>query len=77
MPKGRKATCLNIVASCHPQRAESEQARLTVGGDRINCKDRVSTPSAKLINSATFTKGAQLASRNLKDFHLETPHEPT
>ena len=79
MPEGRKATCLNIMASHGPQKAEKERARFAVGRDRTDCKGKVSTPNAELtavnllLNSTISTEDAQLMTCDLNDFCLEIP----
>ncbi len=53
-----------FVCLVRPQKAEPNQMRFTVGGDRINYPGKVATPTAKMLvakmlfNSIISTKGA-------------------
>jgi hypothetical protein len=49
LPAGRKATYLRIVAAIKMQKVETHRIRFTVGGDRINYKDKVGTPTANTL----------------------------
>eukprot|EP00957_Ditylum_brightwellii_P108905 8308257-Ditylum_brightwellii.AAC.1 len=65
MPKGRSATYGGIVCDHRPQKANPNQARLVVGGDRVEYLFKVSTPTADLVtvkilmNSVISTEGAK------------------
>ncbi len=58
---------------------ETDQTRLTAGGDKINYPDNVGTPTADmtlvktLFNSVIMTKGAKCVMLDIKDFYLNTP----
>jgi hypothetical protein len=64
IPKGRKATYLRVVAAMRPEKANPRRVRWTVGGDRIDYPDDVSTKTADLttakllINSTLSTPNA-------------------
>ena len=73
VPEGRKATCVNITASCQPQRAEKKRARLTACGDQTNQPSAKLTAVKLLLNGAISTEDTKLMTRDLKDFFLETP----
>ena len=47
-PSDRRATYLRIVAELKPHEAETYRVRFTVGGDRIDYKGAVTTPTAEL-----------------------------
>jgi hypothetical protein len=81
IPKGRKATYLRVVAALRPEKANPRRVRWTVGGDRIDYPDDVSTKTADLttakllINSTLSTPNARYMTADLKDFYLGTPME--
>jgi hypothetical protein len=83
LPTNRKATYARIVVADRPSKADSKRMRLTVGGDRIDYPDEVSTktsslPTAKiLINSTISTPNARAMVLDIKDFYLNTPMERT
>ena len=62
-----------------PTKAEQNQTRLTVGGDRINYPEDCGTPTADilqvklLLNSVISTRGAQFMTADMKNFYLNTP----
>ena len=47
-PSDRRATYLRIVAELKPHKVETHRVRFTVGGDRIDYKGAVTTPTAEL-----------------------------
>ncbi len=61
-----------------PNKAETHQARLTAGGDRIKYLEDVGTPTADMtlvktmLNSIISTKGAKCVVLDIKDFYLIT-----
>jgi hypothetical protein len=65
MPKDRRATYLCIVASLKPHKEEKHRVCFTVGGNSIDYKGKVSTPTADLptikilVNSTISTPGAK------------------
>jgi hypothetical protein len=79
IPKGRTATYLRVVAAMRPEKANPRRVRWTVGGDRIDYPDDVSTKTADLttakllINSTISTPNARYMTADLKDFYLGTP----
>jgi hypothetical protein len=79
LPAKQKATYLSICANyCH-HKAKPECIQFTIRGDKINYKDKESTPTAKvttfklLINSIISTKDACFMTADIKDFYLKTP----
>ena len=68
-----------IVTSYHPDKAEPNRTRLTIGGDKINYPDDVGTPTADLLtvkhllNSTISTPGAKFMTLDIKEFYLNTP----
>ena len=66
-----------------PKKAEPNQTRFTVGGDRINYPGEVANPTAEmavakmLFNSVISTKGACFMTMDISNFYLMTPlHQP-
>ena len=70
LPAGRKATYLRIVAAIKMHKVETHRIRFTVGGDRIEYKGKVSTPTANLetikllLNSTVSTPNAKMICRH-------------
>jgi hypothetical protein len=62
-----------------PQKAEPERIHFTVGGDCIDYKGKVSTPTAVLttvkllLNSVISTPNAKFMTADIKDFYLNMP----
>jgi hypothetical protein len=81
IPQGRKATYLRVVAAMRPKKENPRRVRWTVGGDRIDYPDDVSTKTADLttakllINSTISKANACHMTADLKDFYLGTPME--
>ena len=48
MPSDRRATYLRLVAELKSNKSEKHRVRSTVGGNRINYPDVVTTPTAKM-----------------------------
>jgi hypothetical protein len=67
------------VCTVRPKKAEPNQARFTVGGDRINYPGEVATPTAEMLvakmlfNSILSTKGARFMTMGISNFYLMTP----
>jgi hypothetical protein len=71
------------VSTVRPDKAESNQTRFTVGGDRINYPGKVATPTAEMLvakmlfNSVISTKGAHFMTMDISNFYLMKPlHHP-
>jgi hypothetical protein len=83
LPHNRKATYARIVVADRPSKADPKRMRLTVGGDRIDYPDEVSTKTSSLItaklliNSTISTPTARAMVLDIKDFYLNTPMERT
>jgi hypothetical protein len=79
LPAGHKATYLRIVAAIKMHKVETHRIRFTVGGDRIDYKGKVSTPTANLktikilLNSTVSTSNAKCSLPTLKFFTLARP----
>jgi hypothetical protein len=79
LPAGHKATYLRIVAAIKMHKVETHRIRFTVGGNRINYKGKVSTPTANLetikilLNSTVSTPNAKMLTANIESFYLGTP----
>ncbi len=62
-----------------PQKAEPNQMKFTVGGDRINYPGEVATPTAEMLvakmlfNSVISMKGARFMTMDISNFYLMTP----
>ena len=72
-----------FVCTVQPEKAEPNQTRFTVGGDRINYPGKVATPTAEMLvakmlfNSVISTKGARFMTMDISNFYLMTPlHHP-
>ncbi len=72
-----------FVCTVRPDKAEPNQMRFTVGGDRINYPGEVATPTAEMLvlkmlfNSVISTKGACFMTMDISNFYLMTPlHRP-
>ena len=69
-------TYARIVCNVSPQTEETNQTRLTTGGDKINIPMDCGTPTASLLtvrlllNSIISTPDAKLLGLDLKDFYL-------
>jgi hypothetical protein len=72
LPAGRTATYLRIVAAIKLHKVETHRIRFTVGGNRIDYKGKVSTPTANLetikllLNSTVSTPNAKSSLPTLK-----------
>jgi hypothetical protein len=72
-----------FVCMVQPEKAEPNQMRFTVGGDRINYPGTVATPTAEMLvakmlfNSVISTKDARFMTMDISNFYLMTPlHRP-
>ena len=74
-------TYARIVCNVRPQKEETNQTRLTMGGDNINTPMDCRTPTSNLLtvkillNSIISTPDAKFLGLDLKDFYLNTPME--
>ena len=66
-----------------PEKAEPNQTRFTVGGDRINYPGAVATPTAEMLlakmlfNIVISTKDARFLTMDISIFYVMTPlHRP-
>jgi hypothetical protein len=68
-----------FVCTVRPEKAEPNQTRFTVGGDRINYPDAIATPTAEMLvakmlfNSVISTKDARFMTMDISNFNLMTP----
>ncbi len=68
-----------FVCTVRPEKAEPNQTRFTVGGERINYPGAVATPTAKMLvtkmlfNSVISTKDARFMTMDISNFYLTTP----
>jgi hypothetical protein len=75
LPAGRKATYLRIVAAIKMHKVETHPIRFTVGGNRIDYKGKVNTPTANLdtikllLNSTVSTPNAPRFEKACMAFH--------
>ena len=78
--KGNK-TYARIFVGERPEKADPDQTRITIGGDRINYPYNCGTPTADLMtvkmlfNSIISTPDALFMTIDIKDFYLMTPME--
>ena len=67
-----------FVCTVQPEKAEPNQTRFTVGGDRINYPGAVATPTAEMLvakmlfNSVISTKDAHFMTMDISNFYLMT-----
>ena len=81
VPRDRFKDCTyrKFVCMVRPQKAEPNQTRLTVGGNRINYPGKVGTPTADMLlmkimlNSVVSTLNAKFMSIDISNFYLNTP----
>ena len=72
-------TYARIVVDERPEKADPDQTRITMGGDKINYPGDCGTPTADLLtvkilfNSIVSTPGAKFMTLDIKDFYLMTP----
>jgi hypothetical protein len=75
----KDVTFRQFVCKVRPEKAEPNQTRFTVGGDRINYLSKVATLTAEtsvakmLFNSVISTKGACFMTMDISNFYLMTP----
>ncbi len=68
-----------FVCTVQPEKAEPNQTRFTVGGNRINYPGAVATPTVEMLvakmlfNSVISTKDAHFMTMDILNFHLVTP----
>ena len=78
VPKDRHVTYGKIVCGVRKHKAETHRCRLTVGGDKLEYPDEVSTPTSDLttakylVNSIFSTPGAKGLVAGVKDFYINT-----
>jgi hypothetical protein len=67
-----------FMCTVRPEKAEPNQTRFTVGGDRINYPGKVATPTAEMLvakmlfNSIISRKGARFMTMDISNFYLMT-----
>jgi hypothetical protein len=78
VPPSKTPTYPRIVVTNRPNKASPIRFRVTVGGDRIQYPDEVSTEASNLatvkllLSSIISTPGAKWMSIDIKDFYLKT-----
>jgi hypothetical protein len=85
VPHNKKVTYANFICDYRPLKSEPYRVRLTVGGDKLECKYDAGSPAAsllesKLIINSTISdahQGARFLSADLKDHFLASPMEET
>ena len=71
-------TYIKFVCIIRTEKKEPNQTRATLGGNLINYRDDVGTPTANLLlikiflNSMISTQGAHFATANISNFYLMT-----
>jgi hypothetical protein len=79
VPRDRKISYVNPVASIRPHKEEMYRVRLTAGGDRLEYPGVTSTETVSLIttkihlNSVISTPGAKYLTADIKDYYYGTP----
>jgi hypothetical protein len=75
----KPSTTSASLPNTYPSRRNPYRIRFTIGGNRIDHKGKVSTPTAELttikilFNSILSTKGVCFMTADIKDFYLNTP----
>lgn len=70
---------LRPVCDIRPQKSQTHQIRITVGGNKVVTEGDLSTPTADLttaklhFNTTIWTEGARFACFEISNFDLETP----
>jgi len=78
MDQLKNVTYGRICANYHPNKADPNCSRLTVGGDRLNIPGDCGMPTIDMVtvklhlNSVISTEGARYCTIDLKDFYLMT-----
>ena len=79
VPKDKKVTHMQLVASIRPLKAETHRVRVTIGRDRLDYNGFTSTVPASLtivklyLNSIISTPDARYMSLDIKDYYYGTP----
>jgi hypothetical protein len=83
MERMKDVTYGQFVCTVRPEKAEPNQTRFTVEGDRINHSGTLATPTAEMLvakmlfNSVISTKDACFMNMDISNFYLMTPlHRP-
>ena len=81
VPKHRKVTCANFFCDYHSLKVEQFRVRMTMGGDRLEYPDEISSPTASLLETKLLLNSvisdykvhnAKFCSLDIKDFFLAT-----
>ena len=78
IPRGRKVTYAQMVATIRPTKVEVNRVRVTVGGDCLNLPGATTTHCASLttnkclLNSTISTPGARFMTLDIKDLYYGT-----
>jgi hypothetical protein len=79
VPKGRTVTYTHFCANICPQKEETHQCQITVGGDCIDYPGKVSTKMVGLttikllLNSVVSKPKVHFMTTDVKNFYLKTP----
>ena len=77
--KDKNVTCVKLVSTIRPLKAEVNRVRVTIGGDRLQCEgDTACVPSSLAtvkihLNSTISTPGACYLNLDIKDFYCGIP----
>ena len=83
IPKNRKVIYARFVWNYRPQKEEANWCRITVGGDRVEQPDDVSTKTSALmkieclLNSVLSNLISRFMTADVKNFYLNTPLDVT
>ncbi len=75
----KDVTYRQFVCTVRPDKAEPNQTRFTIWGDRINYPGKVATPTAEMLvakmlfNSVISMKGTRFMTMDISNFYLMTP----
>ncbi len=68
-----------VQCTLHPEKAEPNRTRFTIGSDKINYPGEVATPTIDILvakisfNSVVSTPGAKFMTMDISNFYLMTP----
>ena len=81
VPDDKQVTCTSHVYDCRPLKDEQHRVKITVGGDKQDCKHDAGSLAANLLETKTLLnsvtsdshRGTQFMSTDIKDHFLATP----
>ena len=76
-----KVTYINLICDLRPLKNDTHCARMTAGGDKLECDGDPSSPAVSLLNTKIFFngvisdahKGEKIAMADIKNSYLQSP----